>query len=132
MSLRKKSKITTEFSMSSMTDIIFLLLIFFMLTSNLVAPNALNLKLPGKSKSRSDKPDDLPTITVSEEGLFFLDGRRVDGDELDREMASLARRKGTGFSVVLSPDKQAPVEQVVVVMDIALKYDAEAILASGD
>jgi len=132
MPLRKKSKITTEFSMSSMTDIIFLLLIFFMLTSNLVAPNALNLKLPGKSKSRSDRTEDLPTINVSEEGLFFLDGRRVDQAELDREMASLSRRKGKGFSVVLSPDKKAPVEQVVVVMDIALQYDAEAILASGD
>ena len=51
MGLRKKNKASAEFSMSSLTDIIFLLLIFFMLTSSLVVPNALNLKLPGKRKS---------------------------------------------------------------------------------
>lgn len=49
---KKKSKISAEFNMSSLTDIIFLLLIFFMLTSSIVAPNALNLKLPGTSQKK--------------------------------------------------------------------------------
>ena len=52
MGLKKRSKVSAEFSMSSLTDIIFLLLIFFMLTSSLVAPNALNLKLPGSSRTK--------------------------------------------------------------------------------
>lgn len=132
MSLKRKSKTITEFSMSSLTDIIFLLLIFFMLTSNLVAPNALNLKLPGKSKSISTSKDDLPDIAVDQNGQFFIGGRKVDPQGLERELASLQRRKGKGFSILLSPDKKAPVEQVVVVMDLALQYDANAILASGD
>lgn len=132
MPLKRKSNTLTEFSMSSLTDIIFLLLIFFMLTSNLVAPNALNLKLPGKSSSPSASKEDLPDIAVDKDGNFFLSGRRVDPQALEREMASLQRRKGKGFSVLLSPDKKAPVEQVVVVMDLALRYDANAILASGD
>ncbi len=132
MSLKRKSKTITEFSMSSLTDIIFLLLIFFMLTSNLVAPNALNLKLPGKSKSLSTSKDDLPDIAVDQNGQFFIGGRKVDPQGLERELASLQRRKGKGFSILLSPDKKAPVEQVVIVMDLALQYDANAILASGD
>lgn len=132
MPLKRKSKTLTEFSMSSLTDIIFLLLIFFMLTSNLVAPNALNLKLPGKSSAPSATREDLPDIAVDKDGNFFLSGRRLDPQSLEREMASLQRRKGKGFSILLSPDKKAPVEQVVVVMDLALRYDANAILASGD
>ncbi|MCO6484309.1 MAG: biopolymer transporter ExbD [Saprospiraceae bacterium] len=132
MPLKRKSKTSTEFSMSSLTDIIFLLLIFFMLTSNLVAPNALNLKLPGKSKSLSTSKDDMPDIAVDQNGQFFIGGRKVDPQGLERELASLQRRKGKGFSILLSPDKKAPVEQVVIVMDLALQYDANAILASGD
>ncbi|MFM9952070.1 MAG: ExbD/TolR family protein, partial [Saprospiraceae bacterium] len=50
MGLKKRSKVSSQFNMSSLTDIIFLLLIFFMLTSTVVAPNALNLKLPGSSR----------------------------------------------------------------------------------
>lgn len=132
MPLQRKNKTSSEFSMSSLTDIIFLLLIFFMLTSNLVAPNALNLKLPGKSNAPSTSNENLPDIVVSEQGEFYISGRKVDAGGLEREMASLRRRKGHGFSVVLSPDKKAPVEQVVIVMDLALQYDANAILASGD
>jgi biopolymer transport protein ExbD len=118
--------------MSSLTDIIFLLLIFFMLTSNLVAPNALNLKLPGKSSSPSSSNEDLPDIRIDQNGTFFISGRRVDSGSLEQEMARLARSKGKGFSILLSPDRRAPVEQVVVVMDLALRYDANAILASGE
>ena len=68
MSLKRKNKTSSEFSMSSMTDIIFLLLIFFMLTSNLVAPNALNLKLPGKSTSRSTDMHALPDVSIGSDG----------------------------------------------------------------
>lgn len=118
--------------MSSLTDIIFLLLIFFMLTSTLVAPNALNLKLPGKSSSPSTSTEDLPDIRIDQHGSFFISGKRVDAGTLDQEMARLARTKGKGYSILLSPDKRAPVEQVVVVMDLALRYDAHAILASSE
>lgn len=132
MSLKRKNRTSSEFSMASMTDIIFLLLLFFMLTSNTVAPNALNLKLPGKSNAPATSKDDLPDIAIDQDGTFYFSGRRMDSAGLEREMASLARRKGKGFSILLSPDKKTPVEHVVVVMDIALRYDANAIIASGD
>ena len=132
MALKRKSRTSTEFSMSSLTDIIFLLLIFFMLTSNLVAPNALNLKLPGKSKTTVRSSDPLPDISIDRAGRFYWDGRRMDASGLEQEMASRARRQGKGYSVLLSPDDRAPVEQVVVVMDLALRYDVNAILASAE
>jgi biopolymer transport protein ExbD len=132
MALKRKNKTSSEFSMSSLTDIIFLLLIFFMLTSNLVAPNALNLKLPGTSSSPSSAKDDLPDISIDKDGTFFLSGKRMDAQSLEKAMAQLARTKGKGFSLLLSPDKKAPVEQVVVVMDLALRFDANTILASAE
>jgi biopolymer transport protein ExbD len=62
MGLKKRNKVSAEFSMSSLTDIIFLLLIFFMLTSSVVTINAFNLKMPGNGSTSvtvSEKPDDV-------------------------------------------------------------------------
>ena len=75
MGLKKKNKVNAEFSMSSLTDIIFLLLIFFMLTSSVVTPNALNLKMPGSSSSSvtvSEKPDD---VTITRKGTLKINGK---------------------------------------------------------
>ena len=56
MSLRSRNKISSEFSMSSMTDIVFLLLIFFMVTSTMIAPNALKLLLPSSNNQTQASP----------------------------------------------------------------------------
>jgi len=83
MGFKKKSKVSAEFSMSSLTDIIFLLLIFFMLTSSLVTPNALNLKLPGKkSTNTSTSPSTIKSVSISKKGTYFLDGSRIEYAEL--------------------------------------------------
>lgn len=124
MGLKKKSKVSAQFNMSSLTDIIFLLLIFFMLTSTLVAPNALNLKLPGKSTASSsfDDPDD---VRISSSGTFYFNGNKVGSSTLK---SSLGKLRGKDISI--SPEKGAPVEKVVEVMDIAMRYKINAILAS--
>ena len=62
MALKRKTKIEPNFSMSSMTDIIFLLLIFFMLTSTVVVPNAIKLTLPQAQKQTAAKPQSRVTI----------------------------------------------------------------------
>ena len=77
MGLKKDSKVSAEFSMSSLTDIIFLLLIFFMLTSSAVIPNALNLRLPGKSSSQKELETKPYVVTISEEGKYFVNKKRV-------------------------------------------------------
>lgn len=132
MGLKKRSKVSAMFSMSSMTDIIFLLLIFFMLTSGLVAPNALNLKLPGSSRqSPPPSTDRLDDVTIDANGRYFLNGRRASLEELDSQLGSKARRTSK-LQMVLSPDGQAPTESVVAVMNIALEYGIEAILAAEE
>lgn len=130
MGLKKRSKTTAEFSMASMTDIIFLLLIFFMLTSGLVAPNALNLKLPGSSTSKITTASNLDDVSIGASGEFYFNGRRVNLVDLDNEMRVMSlRSKSKKADMLISPKKGAPVESVVAVMDLALQYDINGILA---
>lgn len=130
MGLKKRSKVSAEFNMSSLTDIIFLLLIFFMLTSSLVAPNALNLKLPGSSRTASTNTSQIDRVRITTSGRFFLNDRRMGLEILDRELTARAGRSSGKYKFVIEHAKQTPVQDVVAVMNIALKLDADGILAA--
>lgn len=130
MGLKKRNKVSAEFNMSSLTDIIFLLLIFFMLTSSLVVPNALNLKLPSSSRTSTPSSSKITDVTIKKNGRFYLNGRRVSTSNLEKAMNDLAKKKGKSASITISPEKGTGVEHVVTVMDIALRYHINAILAA--
>jgi len=128
MGFRKRNKVSAEFSMSSLTDIIFLLLIFFMLTSSLVAPNALNLKLPGSSSS-STSPSNPTDVTIKRDGTFYLDSKKISSANLEVALRRLSRSK-RDMDMTISPAKGTGVEHVVRVMDIARRLNINAILAT--
>lgn len=129
MGLRKKNKISAEFSMSSLTDIIFLLLIFFMLTSNLVSPNALFLKMPGKS-TPSVSDVNPPDITIKRNGTFLLDGSPKTLSELRKSIRTLKKSNGgKKLDVTISPVKNCPIQYVVTIMDMANIMKINGILA---
>lgn len=116
--------------MSSMTDIIFLLLIFFMLTSTVVAPNALNLKMPGRPDTpASPTTDRLDEVRIDNSGGFFFNNRRIDVAELE---SRLSREANRGYSMVIAPDREAPIEGVVRVMDLAMRLDITAVLTAEE
>lgn len=127
MGLQKKNKTSAEFSMSSLTDIIFLLLIFFMLTSGLVAPNSLNLKLPGTTRTRVPNNKDIDNVQISESGTFSVNGNEVTAQELEER---LGRKANSEESIVIAPESGTPVEYVVQVMDMAMRYNINGILAT--
>lgn len=130
MGLNKRSRVSAEFSMSSLTDIIFLLLIFFMLTSSLVTPNALNLKLPGTSypSKITQKPTE---IEIRRDGSYVVNGKQVSLASVDRALSKVAKMKqAKNASVMVKPHPKVPHEHVASVMDIALKYGVTAILAT--
>jgi biopolymer transport protein ExbD len=129
MGLKKKSKVSAQFSMSSLTDIIFLLLIFFMLTSSLVAPNALNLKLPSSSKSSVPSTQRIDDVSISRGGNFYLNNKRLGLEELERDLQRLARTSSKP-TITISPDKGTPTEHVISVMDIAMRFELNAVLAT--
>jgi len=128
MPLKKRQKVSAEFSMSSLTDIIFLLLIFFMLTSNVMNPNALNLKMPGKSSSQTISNSKITDVAIRKDGRFYIDRKRVKESALDAALRTIARKKDA--SITISPDPNAPIEKVAAVMDIAMRYKINAIMAA--
>ena len=127
MGLKKRSKANAEFNMSSLTDIIFLLLIFFMLTSSMVVPNALNLKLPGKSKNNTELKAPPTNIAIKRDGSYWMGGQKVSINRIENAILELGK-KGRPVSMTLSPDPRVPNQYVVAIMDIAFRYGVETIL----
>jgi len=129
MGIKKRSKVSAEFNMSSLTDIIFLLLIFFMLTSSLVAPNSLNLKMPGSSSNTSvPSTDKLDDVRINRRGNFYFNGKRQTLTQLQSILRKKSRRGK--YKMTISPDSSAPTEGVVAVMDLALRYNIDGILTA--
>ena len=126
MGLKKKNKVSAQFNMSALTDIIFLLLIFFMLTSTIVAPNALNLKLPGRTQAPVTQTENLPDVRIFGSGTYAFNGRNMNAAQVHNELRTLSRKSIKSFTI--SPDKKAPVETVVYVMDLAMRYQLNAVL----
>ncbi|WP_282778100.1 ExbD/TolR family protein [Phaeodactylibacter xiamenensis] len=127
MGIKKRSKVSAEFSMSSLTDIIFLLLIFFMLTSSLVAPNALNLKLPSSSRSSTPSSSQVEDVRISRSGNYFLDNRRRSLGDMEKEIRRISRSSKP--SITISPEEGTPTEHVVAIMDLAMRYKVNGVLA---
>jgi biopolymer transport protein ExbD len=128
MGLKKKNKISAQFNMSALTDIIFLLLIFFMLTSTIIAPNALNLKLPGSTRTQTSSKKDLPDVAVRGNGTYEWNRKTVSKSQIESELRKLSRGKKSKKSFTISPDKKTPVENVVFVMDVAMRMKLNAVL----
>jgi biopolymer transport protein ExbD len=133
MALKRRNKINAAFSMSSMTDIVFLLLIFFMVTSTLVAPNALKLLLPQSNNQTAAKP--ITTISVTKELRYYVNDegriRRVEFNEIE---SFLQNRYGIGnddIYISLHAEKTVPWEEVVKIMNIARKNKYKLIAATA-
>ena len=113
--------------MSSMTDIIFLLLIFFMLTSNFVTPTGLPVSLPKSSVSNIVM--EKISVTITEDLTYALNGNPVAFEELQPQLAALLQGTEEGV-VVLHVDKTVPVENLVKVASIAAGLNAKVTLAT--
>ncbi len=114
MAIQMRNKRDTQFSMASMSDLVFLLLIFFMLTSTLVAPNAIKLLLPSsKSKTMSTQT---VTVYINKERNIYVDDNKVDPAKLENVLFSKISNEQEA-SVVLRSDKTAPIQDIVVVID---------------
>jgi biopolymer transport protein ExbD len=114
MAIQTRNKRKAEFSMASMSDLVFLLLIFFMLTSTLVAPNAIKLLLPTSNSKTMAKQS--VTVYINDKYQYFVNENRVSElqlqDRIDNNIAGQV-----DASVVLRSDKSVPVQYVVNVID---------------
>jgi len=127
MALKSRNKVSAVFSMSSMTDIVFLLLIFFMLTSTLVTTNALDLVLPNSTAQTVKKQR--VSVSINENFEYFIDKEAVELKYIEAQlMGKLAGQDEQ--VVVLRVDKSVPVEYAVEVMDIAYRNKFKIVLAT--
>ena len=127
MGLRSRNKISADFNMSSMTDIVFLLLIFFMLTSTLVSPNALKLLLPS-SKARTLEKQTV-SVSITKDIDFFINENKVQETNIERELKLLLDNIDEA-AIILHADKTVDIEHVVKVMDIAYRNKYKIVLAT--
>lgn len=128
MALKRTSRSKAEFSMSSLTDIIFLLLIFFMLTSSFVTPNALKLMLPRATNKTMTKQS--VRVSITPDITFYVNEKQVPADGLE---AAIRREMDTGQeqpAIVVNADKSVPINHVVKVMMIGKKMEAKVVLAT--
>lgn len=123
---KNKNKVSTEFNMSSMTDIVFLLLIFFMLTSTMVTTNALDLVLP-KGKGKTDSNKNI-SVSIDKDLTFFIDKNQVEESQLENQLISMLEGQ-ENKAIVLRAEKSVPHEKVVYVMDIAYRNQIKMVVA---
>ena len=127
MALKPRNRVLDNFAMSGMSDIVFLLLIFFMLTSTLIAPNALKLLLPSRGQVTIQTESRVPTVTIHSGSRITVDGRTVSLQELGRELdARLQGLPEPTIKVVTSPS--VSVGDAVKVMNVAAEREYTVVL----
>jgi len=127
MSLKSRHKVDPSFSMSSMTDIIFLLLIFFMLTSSFITPSGLPINLP--ASKTSNIVIQKVSVTIGKDLSYFVNAKRVAESNLE---TAIKRELGSADEgvVVLHIDKTVPTEYLVKVAGIAASLEAKVSIAT--
>lgn len=132
MALKRRNKIETTFSMSSMTDVIFLLLIFFMVTSTVVFPNAIKILLPQSKKQTSASP--MTRVTIDKELNYYVAfgnerERMVQFEEITPFLQDAQLKEPTMY-VALYADETVPYKEVVRVINIANENQFKMVIAT--
>lgn len=129
MGLQKRNKPNAEFSMSSLTDIIFLLLIFFMLTSTLVKPPVFDLP---ESNSKTVAPTDI-VVGIDGKGKYFVNGKQTTQGAVyglvKKELSKMSNRENATMSI--QSEKKVPFDKVLKVMEVAERLKMRAIIATA-
>lgn len=135
MGLKRRQRVEPEFSLAAMIDVIFLLLMFFMLTSKFVTPNALNLSLPSSSSTSMASPALAVSIDAQSNYYFEVDGRvnKIAKDRLQSALETRVKAMGKDLNattITIVADKTVPINDVVYVLEIANRLKLKTILAT--
>ena len=127
MNIRGRNKVTPEFNMSSMTDIVFLLLIFFMIASTLVSAEAIDLLLP-KSSSKTTQSKSV-SVSINKKLQYFVNRKKVSKGQLEREILAKVGKGKVGRTITLRVEENVAMKHAVYVMDICNKNRIKSSLA---
>jgi len=128
MALSQRNKISINFSSVGMTDVVFNLLIFFMLTSTLVHPSAIKLLLPKGSTQTSAKPQ--TSVSITRDLNYYIEKQPVSFEQIE---SVLKQKLGSNPDTYISlhADKSVPFENVVKILDIAQRNNYKLIIATS-
>jgi biopolymer transport protein ExbD len=129
MALSARNKISVNFSSVGMTDVVFNLLIFFMLTSTLVHPNALKLMLPKGSVQTSAKPQ--TTVSITSDLRLYVETRQMADLQQLEEVLKQKLGANPETYIALHADKSVPFDNVVQILNIAQKNNYKLIIATS-
>ena len=126
MNLKGKNQINKDFNFSSITDIVFLLLIFFMIASSLAkSHDTIEVKLPN-AKGKTENKSSI-SVTIDRNINFFLNGVIVQKSQIEKEILGILTKENR--SIILKSEKTVPIQDVIYVMNIANKNSINIVLA---
>ncbi|NOQ27620.1 MAG: biopolymer transporter ExbD [Bacteroidales bacterium] len=129
MALKRRTKVDPNFSMSSMTDIVFLLLIFFMVTSTMIAPNALKLLLPKSSHQTSASA--ITTISITDDLKYYIESNQIPLEDIEGILQYKFQNQGIeDITISLHCDQDIPLHAMVKILNIAKDNKWKLILAT--
>ncbi|MFR9503079.1 MAG: biopolymer transporter ExbD [Rikenellaceae bacterium] len=132
MAIKRGSKVDKSFAASSMTDLMFLLLLFLLIATTLINPNALKLMLPKSSNALKDKAITTVSIEPTSSGYrYYVELEQVDGIAgVEQSLTTLLEGQQSP-TISLHCDKSVAVDEVVKVMNVAKKHNYLLILATS-
>ena len=132
MAIKRRHHINASFSMASMTDVIFLLLIFFMVTSTVVFPNAIKVNLPQSKQQAAAKP--LSRVTIDVDGRYFVAFGNEREQQVDEaaltEFLLATRAREPEMYVALYADASVPYREIVKILNIANEHHLKMVLST--
>lgn len=128
MNLRKRNRIHAEVSTSSLNDIMFFLLLFFLIISTLVSPNVIKLLLPNATSGKAVSKGTI-TLSVNQDFQYFINNQPVVYESIESELLRVAAGI-TEPTVILKVDKTVPVQNLVDLLDIGNRIKIKMILAT--
>lgn len=133
MALKKRNKVEAGFSMSSMTDIIFLLLLFFIMASTMSSPNDIKINLP-QSKAKSSTKSVVAKVSIDDKGNYFVakgnaQPEAIAPELLESYILNLVAQDTTTY-IALHADQDIAYKEVVRVLDIANQHKLKLVIAT--
>jgi biopolymer transport protein ExbD len=129
MNLRKRhQRIKAEVHTSAMNDIMFFLLLFFLIASTITNPNVIKLLLPKSSSGQAVSKKTI-SVTISQDLKYTVNNKPVKVEDMQTTLTSF-KKLGTELTIVLSVDRTVAIQNVVQVMDIAQKLNIKLVLAT--
>ena len=127
MAMRSRNKVSVAFSMASMTDIVFLLLIFFIIISTMISPYALNVNLPSSSNKSTEKAK--VSVTIKPDLTFYINGNPVAEEMIEPTLKEMLAGTEKPF-ITLNVDQSVPTGESVKILDIANRNKFGIVLAT--